>query len=60
MMMKYLVTVETFDEAVDIAPRLFTLNGVTKVAVIPAKDLICMEPDDRLEYLDRVLGLSSE
>ena len=44
----------------DIAPRLFALNGVSKVALIPAKDLLRMEPDDRLEYLDRILGLSSE
>jgi hypothetical protein len=58
--MKYLVTVETVGQAEDIAPPLSSLHGVTSVAVIPTRDLLRMEPDDRLEYLDRILGLSSE
>jgi hypothetical protein len=58
--MKYLISLETVDQAGDIAPGLSTLKGVTNVAVVPAQELMRMEPDDRLECVDRMLGLSSE
>jgi hypothetical protein len=58
--MKYLVTIETVGQARDIVLPIFALNGVTKVDVIPTQELMLMEPDDRLEYIDRMLGLSSE